>query len=135
MNKVILVGRIGKDPEVFTFESGDKKSSFSVATSEKYKDKKSGEWRENTEWHNVVLFRETKLKKGDLIELEGKVTTRSWDDKDGNKKYMTEIVARTAGLLNRKHENQTTSPNQDGLKEQSRPSANNPDVPEDDLPF
>jgi len=107
MNKVILVGRIGKDPETYTFKNGDKKVSFPLATSEKYK--KDGEWKETTEWHNVVLYRETKLRKGDLIEVEGKITTRSWDSPDGGKRYITEIIARTAGLLSRK-ETQASTP-------------------------
>ena len=98
MNTVQLVGRIGKTPEVFTFENGNKKTSFTVATNDSYKDKK-GEWVETTDWHNIVVFRETKLQKGDLVEITGKTTNRSYDDKDGNKRYVTEIVARTAKPL------------------------------------
>jgi len=95
VNKVILVGNLGKDPDVMTFENGVKRAAFSVATNESYKDK-DGNWVEQTEWHNIVLWRqlaERNLIKGDTVYLEGKLKTRSWDDKDGSKKYITEIIA------------------------------------------
>ena len=94
INKVILLGHIGKDPEVRTLESGNKVANFSLATSEKYK--KDGEIVTNTEWHNIVLWEgladtaENYLKKGDKIYLEGKIKTRSYK-RDGEKKYITEI--------------------------------------------
>ena len=128
MNNVQLVGRVGKDPEVFTFENGNKKTSFTVATNDSYKDKK-GEWVETTAWHNIVIFRETKLQKGDLVEITGKITNRSYDDKDGNKRYVTEIVARTAKPLSgqRKADSeQKTAVNNE---------ATGDGLPKDDLPF
>ena len=93
INKVILVGNLGKDPEVMTYENGVKRAAFSLATTESYKDK-SDNWVEQTEWHNIVLWRwlaEKNLIKGDKIYLEGKIKTRSWDDENGNKRYTTEI--------------------------------------------
>jgi single-strand DNA-binding protein len=95
VNKVILVGNLGKDPEVMTLESGVKFAKVSVATNENYKGK-DGNWVEQTEWHNVVLWRwlaEKNLVKGDTVYIEGKLKTRSWDDKDGNKRYTTEVIA------------------------------------------
>ena len=97
VNRTILVGFLGKDPELRTIESGNKVANFSLATSENYKDK-SGEWQEKTEWHNITAWgnladRAERLHKGDKIYLEGKLSTRSWDDKDGNKRYKTEVVA------------------------------------------
>jgi len=108
VNKVILVGNLGKDPEIKYFESGVAKASFSLATSESYM-AKSGERVDTTEWHNIVLWRgladiaEKYLKKGDPIYLEGKIRNRSWDDADGNKKYITEIEGNNLVMLARKN--------------------------------
>ncbi|AFM04472.1 single stranded DNA-binding protein [Bernardetia litoralis DSM 6794] len=96
VNKVILLGNLGQDPEIRTLENGTKVSTISIATSENFKDQ-SGEWQERTEWHRVVLWRwnaekAEKLKKGDKVYIEGKLSTRSWEQ-DGVKKYVTEVVA------------------------------------------
>ncbi|MEQ8238997.1 MAG: single-stranded DNA-binding protein [Cyclobacteriaceae bacterium] len=97
VNKAILVGRLGKDPEVRHLENGATVANFSIATSETYKDKNTGERKELTEWHNIVLWRgladvaEKYLKKGDMVYIEGKLKTRSWD-KDGITRYTTEVV-------------------------------------------
>jgi single-strand DNA-binding protein len=107
LNKVILVGNLGKDPEVRHLEGGVAVASFSLATSESYKDK-AGQRIEHTEWHNVVLWRglaesaEKHLKKGMSIYVEGKLRTRAWDDKAGHKRYMTEIVGDTFTILSKK---------------------------------
>jgi len=100
VNKVILIGNLGADPDVRTMQSGDKVVNLSVATSESWKDKATGERREKTEWHRVVVFNkglvtvcENYLKKGAKIYIEGQVETRSWEQ-DGQKKYTTEIVLR-----------------------------------------
>lgn len=100
VNKVILIGNLGNDPEIKTMQSGDKVANLSVATSESWKDKASGERKERTEWHRVVVFNqglinvcENYLKKGAKIYVEGQVETRSWEQ-DGQKKYTTEIVLR-----------------------------------------
>ncbi len=100
VNKVILVGNLGADPDVRTMQSGDKVVNLSIATSEGWKDKATGERREKTEWHRVVVFNkglvnvcENYLKKGAKVYIEGQVETRSWEQ-DGQKKYTTEIVLR-----------------------------------------
>jgi len=106
VNKVILIGNTGKDPEVRHLESGVAVASFSLATTETYKNK-SGEKVSNTEWHNIVLWRglaeiaEKYIKKGTQLYIEGKITNRSWDDKEGNKRYITEIVGNNIQLLGR----------------------------------
>lgn len=113
INKVILLGRVGKDPEVQQFDGGNK-ASFSVATTERGFTTRDGkEIPEKTEWHNIVCWKglstivERFVKKGDLIYLEGKITTRSWDS-DNGKKYITEIVADNIELLGGKSETKET---------------------------
>lgn len=104
MNKAIIVGRLGQDPEVRYTPQGNAVANFSVATTEKWKTD-SGEKKERTEWHRIVAWRKLAeiigeyLTKGALVYLEGKLQTRSWEDKDGNKKYTTEIVADTMEML------------------------------------
>lgn len=105
VNKVILIGNLGKDPEVKYTPSGTAVAKFSLATNERFKDK-AGEWQDRTEWHNIVAFQRTAeiageyLKKGRSVYIEGRIQTRSWDDKtSGQKKYMTEIVANDLVLL------------------------------------
>jgi len=107
VNKVILVGNVGKDPETRYLDEGTAISKFPMATSETYKNK-SGERVSNTEWHNVVLWRglaqvaEKYVKKGTQIYIEGRIKTRSYDDQDGNKRYITEIVGDQMQLLSKK---------------------------------
>src|SRR5687767_11753517 len=98
VNKVILVGNLGKDPETRTFQSGDKVVNFSIATSESWKDKASGERKERTEWHKISVYNqglinvcENYLKKGSKVYIEGQLETRKYTDKDGVEKYTTEI--------------------------------------------
>jgi single-strand DNA-binding protein len=99
VNKVILVGNLGKDPEVRRMTSGEPVVNLSVATSESWRDKASGERKEKTEWHRVVIFNknladvaEKYLKKGSKVYVEGQLQTRKWTDKDGQEKYSTEVV-------------------------------------------
>ena len=99
VNKVILIGNLGKDPEVRRLNSGDQVVNFTLATSENWRDKNSGERKEKTEWHNVVIFNENLgkvveqyCKKGSKVYVEGQLQTRKWQDKDGNDRYTTEIV-------------------------------------------
>jgi len=99
VNKVILIGNLGKDPEVRRMTSGEPVVNLSVATSETWRDKASGERKERTEWHRVVIFNENLakvaeqyLRKGAKVYLEGALQTRKWTDKDGNEKYSTEVV-------------------------------------------
>lgn len=101
VNKVILVGNLGKDPEIRSFANGGRVASFSVATSESWKDKQSGEKKERTEWHrisvlndNLVGIVEKYIKKGAKVYIEGQLETRKWTDKDGQDKYTTEVVLR-----------------------------------------
>jgi single-strand DNA-binding protein len=101
VNKVILVGNLGKDPEVRSFQNGGRVASFSVATSESWKDKNTGERKDKTEWHrvsvmndNLVTICERYLKKGAKVYIEGQLETRKWTDKDGQDKYTTEVVLR-----------------------------------------
>jgi single-strand DNA-binding protein len=105
VNKVILIGNLGKDPEVKYTPSGTPVAKLALATNERYKDK-NGEWQDRTEWHNVVLWQRLAeiageyLKKGGKVYIEGRLQTRSWDDKQTNqKKYMTEVVANDLVLL------------------------------------
>ncbi len=105
VNKVILVGNLGKDPEVRHLESGVMVANFTLATTESYKDRNTGERKQQTEWHNIVLWRglaevaEKYLKKGNQVYVEGKLRTRSWNDQDGNTRYTTEIVADNMTML------------------------------------
>ncbi|MCX7899251.1 MAG: single-stranded DNA-binding protein, partial [Methylocystis sp.] len=99
VNKVILIGNLGRDPEVRTFPSGDRVVSFSVATSDSWRDKNTGERRERTEWHNISIFNEALGKiaeqycrKGTKVYLEGQIQTREYTDKDGNQRKATDIV-------------------------------------------
>jgi single-strand DNA-binding protein len=101
VNKVIIVGNLGKDPEIRTFQNGGRVASFSVATSESWKDKSTGEKKERTEWHRISVLNENLvgiverfLKKGSKVYLEGQLETRKWTDKEGKERYSTEVVLR-----------------------------------------
>jgi single-strand DNA-binding protein len=136
VNKAILIGRLGKDPEAITFDNA-KKVAFSLATTEVYYDKE-GQKREITEWHNIVMWRqmaetaEKYLKKGDLIYVEGRIRTRSWDDKETQqKRYITEINVDFMQMLgsNKGNANGTSQPAAAPQKEETNP------LVDDDLPF
>ena len=109
VNKVILIGHLGKDPEVRKLDANSTVAKFSLATTEAYKTK-DGNWVDQTELHNIVMWRglaeraERDLKKGMLVYIEGKIRTRSWEDKEGNKRYTTEVVVDTFSILERKNE-------------------------------
>ncbi len=134
VNKVILIGRLGKDPEVRAIPSGVKVANLSIATDESYKDK-DGNKVEKTEWHNIVAWRglaevfEKYVKKGDLIYVEGKLTTEKYD-KDGVTHYATKIVVHEMTMLGGKRDGGGT-PSGSG----SAPSSGSGKPPEDDLPF
>ena len=109
----MLIGNVGRDPEVRYLEGKDgnaKVATFTLATTERYRDR-NGETRENTEWHNIVAWRSTAdvverfVKKGTQVYIEGRIRTRSWDDQTGNKRYTTEIIADTLQLLGKKSDN------------------------------
>ncbi|MGB7418809.1 MAG: single-stranded DNA-binding protein [Erythrobacter sp.] len=104
LNKVMLIGNLGQDPEVRTFQNGGKVCNLRVATTENWKDRSSGERREKTEWHTVAIFQEGAanyaeqyLKKGSKVFIEGQLETRKWQDRDGNDRYSTEVVVRPYG--------------------------------------
>jgi len=105
INKVILVGNLGNDPETRYMPSGDAVTNISVATSESWKDKQTGEQKEKTEWHKVVMFRRLAeiaaeyLRKGSQVYIEGKLRTNKWQDRDGNDRYTTEIIADEMQML------------------------------------
>lgn len=143
LNKAMLIGRLGKDPEVRYLEGNVAKAAFPLATSESYKDK-SGQKVENTTWHNIVCWRglaeiaEKYLKKGANVYIEGKITTRSWDDKDGNKRYTTEIVAENFIMLDSKRSEEGGNRGYEQAPPAAEPkSAPSPaaDSYSDDLPF
>lgn len=103
VNKVILVGNLGKDAETRFTPGGQARTTFSIATSRRWKDQQTGEWRDETDWHNIILWRSENLAnyltKGKQIYCEGRLHSRSYDDKDGNKRYVTEVVADEVILL------------------------------------
>jgi single-strand DNA-binding protein len=103
VNKVILLGHLGKDAETKFTPNGTARTTFSLATNRRWKDQASGEWKEETDWHNVIMWRAENLTnyllKGKQVYIEGRLQTRSWDDKDGKKNYMTEVVADELILL------------------------------------
>lgn len=144
VNKAILVGNVGNDPEVRHLEAGTPVANFSLATSESYKNKE-GERITQTEWHNIVVWRglaevvEKYVKKGQQLYIEGRIRTRSWEDKDGNKRYTTEIVADTMQMLGRKGEGggeggQAYAPTAQAVPNAGSSAPTEPE-PEDDLPF
>lgn len=148
VNKVVLIGNLGRDPEIRRLESGTAVGKFSVATNENYKGK-NGEWQTQTEWHDVVVWRnlaesaERNLKKGKLVYVEGKLTHRKWQDKEGNDRYNTEIVANTFRLLEKRegsgNYNPSGMPTEEpaSMKSQTTATPTNatPAAGEDDLPF
>tara|TARA_Y100001972_G_C7666449_1_gene337095 strand:+ start:2765 stop:3211 length:447 start_codon:yes stop_codon:yes gene_type:complete len=145
VNKVIIVGRLGKEPEVRHLENGASVANFPVATSEVYKDRNTGERKEQTEWHNVVLWRgladvaEKYLKKGDMVYVEGKLRTRSWE-KDGITRYTTEIVGDNMTMLGNSGGGGQASggsqQTQDRYQESESQPVNQPqEDATDDLPF
>ena len=107
VNKVILIGNLGKDPEIRRLENGAVVASFPIATSESFTDKNSGEKKEITDWHDIVLWRglaeiaEKYIRKGTKIYVEGKLKKRSWQDKEGNTKYNTEVIGEELTILSR----------------------------------
>lgn len=115
VNKVILIGHVGGDPEVRHLESGVSVAKFSMATNESYKDK-DGNWQDITDWHNIVVWRwlaekaERSVKKGSFIFLEGKLTTRSWKDQDEKMRYITEVVGNSFRVLDKRDSSGTSYP-------------------------
>ncbi len=151
VNKVILLGNLGKDPEIRSFENGTSKASFTLATTDSYQNKATGETINQTEWHNVIAWRGLAdivgkyIKKGDKVYVEGKLKSRSWNDQDGNTKYITEIEADNIIMMSRNGEQSNTSSintpsyiSQAQSSDTSTPVSSNSQAAveeDDDLPF
>lgn len=137
MNKCILVGNVGRDPESRTLESGVTVTTFSLATTKSYKDK-DGQKQTRTQWHNIVAWRglaDTIAKyvhKGDKLAVVGEIETRSWDDKDGNKRYTTEVIIAEMDMLTPKAQSEPQAQQND---EPAQPAAESNGDENDDLPF
>jgi single-strand DNA-binding protein len=147
VNKVILIGRLGKDPEIKSIPSGQTVAKFTIATDERFTDK-NGEKQERTEWHNIVAWAKLAeicgqfLRKGKLVYIEGRIRTDSWEDKETKqKRYRTEIVAENMQMLDRKGDEEGGGSYSGGgsyaqkSKSSSGSSAPPPDMEEDDVPF
>ncbi|MGB5108003.1 MAG: single-stranded DNA-binding protein [Candidatus Zixiibacteriota bacterium] len=138
VNKAILIGNLGKDPELRYTPAGVAVCTFSLATTEKWRDKTSNEQKESTTWHNIVLWRRQAeiakeyLSKGSPVYIEGRIQTRTYDDKDGNKKWITEIVGDRLQLLGRRGEGADHSTQASAPEMSEAPPLSEED---DDLPF
>lgn len=136
INKAILIGRLGRDPEVRYTPSGVAVANFSMATSEEWKDRETGEKQERTEWHKIVAWRRLGeicgeyLHKGSQVYIEGRLQTRDWEDRDGNKRYTTEVVAQSMQMLGSTGKEGRAEP-----RERGYPIEEPINVPEDDIPF
>jgi single-strand DNA-binding protein len=155
VNKVILLGHLGKDAETKFTPSGVARSTFTIATNRRWKDQQSGEWKEETDWHNCVLWRSENLAnyllKGKQVYVEGRLQTRSYDDKDGQKRYMTEVVCEDLVLLGGRgdttgsgdYSQPVSMPRSSPPRPQSVPAATTPassddfsqGISDDDVPF
>ncbi|MDU0457738.1 MAG: single-stranded DNA-binding protein [Geobacteraceae bacterium] len=139
LNKVMLIGNLGKDPELRHTPAGTAVATFSIATSERFKSKQTNEWEEKTEWHNVVLWSKLAetagqyLSKGKTVYIEGRLQTRKWQDRDGNTRYTTEIVGDTMKMLSPKGDGGR------GAESSFEPSGGGnyeePPFQDDDIPF
>jgi single-strand DNA-binding protein len=136
VNKVILIGHLGADPEVKYTPNGVAVANFRIATTERWKDKNSGETQDHTEWHRIVAWRRLGeicgeyLHKGRQVYIEGKLQTRSWEDQDGNKRWTTEIVAQNMQMLGPGSKAGGLGPQGDQF-----PTEEPINIPEDDIPF
>lgn len=133
VNKVILVGHLGKDAETRFTQSGTAVSTWSMATNRRWKDQQTGDWKEETDWHNCVLWRGEKvaeyLKKGKQIYVEGRLQTRSYDGNDGVKRWTTEVIVSDLLLLSGDRSNRPPLP------EEPAGMASGPEITDDDVPF
>ena len=135
LNKVLIIGNLGADPEIKYTQAGSPVANLSVATSERWKDKNTGEQKEQVEWHRVVIFgrlaeiAEQYLKKGSKIFVEGKLQTRDWEDSEGKKRYTTEVIAREMTMLDSKGDSMESS---SSASSSSKPDN---DKTEEDIPF
>jgi single-strand DNA-binding protein len=145
VNKVIIVGNVGRDPETRYMPSGDAVTNISVATSDRYKDKQTGEMKENTEWHRIAFFGKLAeiagqyLKKGSQVYVEGRLRTRKWTDQGGQEKYSTEIIADSMQMLGARMSGSGDAGEQGARSKtaeaSSSPGAGALDAMDDDIPF
>lgn len=143
LNKVMLIGNLGQDPEIKTMTSGNSVANLSIATSESWNDKNTGQKVEKTEWHRVVMFNRLAelardyLNKGSKIYIEGKLQTRKWQDSDGNDRYTTEIVAGSMQFLGGKQDvgGGYSAPRQPESSQTAPAQAEGADGFDDDIPF
>lgn len=143
LNKVMLIGRLGKDPEIRYTTAGVAIANFTIATSEEWKDKESGDKKERTEWHRIAAFGKLGeicgeyLSKGKQIYVEGRIQTRAWDDKDGNKRYTTEIIASDVQFLDKKDSGNSSKRdfNNNDTADRDIPGPIHHDAKDDDIPF
>lgn len=143
VNKVILIGNLGKDPEVRHLENGTTVANFPIATSESYTDKNTGQKVENTDWHDIVVWRgladivDKYVRKGQKVYIEGKLKKRSWLDKEGNTRYTTEVVADELTILTRPEKSESSSNPYDSHGTPEPPSKVDDIINNDknDLPF
>jgi|TARA_B110000305_G_scaffold238898_1_gene305396 single-strand DNA-binding protein len=143
VNKVILIGNLGQKPEMRYTATNSAVANLSIATTESWKDRESGEMRDKTEWHKVVFFGkpaetiEKYLDKGSKIYIEGKLQTRKWQDKDGNDRWTTEIVGNQFNFLDSRPAQGDSSMNQSGSSSSSSsmPQSDNTGISEEDIPF
>lgn len=148
-NKIILVGRLGTDPDRKTFQNGSSVVNFSIATSKSWKDKASGEWKEYTTWHRVIVagvtgdYVERNLRKGDLIVVEGEQDNRSYQDQNGETKYISEVKVGFGGSITRlvankdkeSPSNAQHNPQESGMRKKDQDFIDNLPPPDGDLPF
>jgi single-strand DNA-binding protein len=151
LNKVMLIGNLGKDAETRFTPGGAAVTNFSLATTRRSKDQQTGEWKDETDWHNIVLWRAENLanylQKGKRIYVEGRLQTRSWEDQGGNKRYMTEVVADASGILLLGGRGDDAGQGEDftpaparrsataGAQGRSAPSTDDQGITDDDVPF
>ena len=142
VNKVILVGHLGQDPEVRSMPSGSSVANLSLATNEQWRDKNTGEQQERTEWHRLALFGRLAeiagqyLRKGAPVYVEGRLRTRKWQDRDGHDRYSTEIVVNELQMLGWRGSTSQAGPDRPAPPAESRDPASRPDMPfDDDIPF
>ena len=146
VNKVILLGNLGRDPEIRSMQSGSKMASFSVATSKRWKDRNTQEQKEKTSWHNVVVFGdglvdivEKYVKKGSKIYIEGELQTRKWQDQEGKDRYSTEVILQGYGctltLLDSRNNSQNQTNQSQVTEEISSSQSSDSNDLEDDIPF
>jgi single-strand DNA-binding protein len=141
INKVILIGNLGKDPEVRYMANGGAVCNVTLATTESWKDKQSGEQKDKTEWHNIVFYRRLAeiageyLRKGSQIYVEGKLQTRKWQDKSGNDRYTTEIIANEMQMLGSRGGGSADFGGSSTSASQPAPAAAGGDDFDDDIPF